>query len=141
MKKFLSSLFIVFSILTVFNLASAQILDEDGDALKLMKENAEKVSIIGGFAADASVGSIIAAVIKAVLGLLAVIFLVLMVFAGFKWMMAQGNEDQIKKSLETIKAAAIGLIIVLSAYAITYFIFTYLPFDGPGSVGSLTTSP
>jgi len=139
MKKFLSSLFIVFSILTVFNLASAQILQ--GDALGLMKENAEKVSTIGGFAADASVGSIIAAVIKAVLGLLAVIFLVLMVFAGFKWMMAQGNEDQIKKSLETIKAAAIGLIIVLSAYAITYFIFTYLPFDGPGSVGSLTTSP
>ena len=109
MKKFLSSLFIVFSILTVFNLASAQILQ--GDALGLMKENAEKVSTIGGFAADASVGSIIAAVIKAVLGLLAVIFLVLMVFAGFKWMMAQGNEDQIKKSLETIKAAAIGLII------------------------------
>ena len=139
MKKFLSSLFIVFSILTVFNLASAQILQ--GDALGLMKENAEKVSTIGGFAADASVGSIIAAVIKAVLGLLAVIFLVLMVFAGFKWMMAQGNEDQIKKSLETIKAAAIGLIIVLSAYAITYFIFTYLPFDGPGSAGSLTTSP
>jgi hypothetical protein len=64
-----------------------------------------------------------------------------MVFAGFKWMMAQGNEDQIKKSLETIKAAAIGLNIVLSAYAITYFIFTYLPFDGPGSAGSLTTSP
>ena len=139
MKKFLSSLFIVFSILTVFNLASAQILQ--GNALNLMEENAEKVSTIGGFAADASVGSIIAAVIKAVLGLLAVIFLVLMVFAGFKWMMAQGNEDQIKKSLETIKAAAIGLIIVLSAYAITYFIFTYLPFDGPGSVGSLTTSP
>jgi hypothetical protein len=67
MKKFLSSLFIVFSILTVFNLASAQILQ--GDALGLMKENAEKVSTIGGFAADASVGSIIAAVIKAVLGL------------------------------------------------------------------------
>lgn len=139
MKKFLSSLFIVFSILTVFNLASAQILQ--GDALGLMKENAEKVRIIGGFAADASVGSIIAAVIKAVLGLLAVIFLVLMVFAGFKWMMAQGNEDQIKKSLETIKAAAIGLIIVLSAYAITYFIFTYLPFDGPGSAGSTIVSP
>ena len=68
----------------------------------------------------------IANAIEAILGLLAIIFIVLTIISGFKWMTAQGNEDQAKEALNGIKNAIIGLAIVLLAYAITYFVFNNL---------------
>ena len=61
-------------------------------------------------------------IIKAFLGLLGIIFLVLLVIAGYKYMMAQGNEDQVTEAKKQITQAIIGLVIVMSAYAITVFI-------------------
>jgi ABC-type phosphate transport system auxiliary subunit len=59
-----------------------------------------------------------------------------MIVAGFQWMTAAGNETKVEKALSMIKTAVIGLIIVLAAYAITYFIFTYLPFSGTGTAST-----
>ena len=73
-----------------------------------------------------TVGSMAETVIKMALGLLAVIFLVLMVYAGYLWMMARGNEDDVKKAKDIIIAAIIGLIIIVAAYSITYFVFNSL---------------
>jgi len=99
-----------------------------------MQKYTEQVGTSAGLG-NASVGGIIATIIQAGLGLLAAIFLVLMIYAGFQWMTASGNETQIKKALDTIKTAIIGLIIVLAAYAITSFIFTALPFSGSTYTG------
>ncbi|MCD4762301.1 hypothetical protein K8R32_05075 [bacterium] len=66
--------------------------------------------------------TIVAIVIKSILGLLGVIFLVLMIYGGFLWMTAKGNEQQVEKAKNLISAAIIGLIIVLSSYAISVFI-------------------
>lgn len=69
---------------------------------------------------------IIGKAVNIFLSLLGVIFLILVIYGGFKWMMAQGKEDEIDQAKETIKAATIGLVIVLSAYAISYFVTTRL---------------
>lgn len=61
-------------------------------------------------------------IIKGVLGLLGIIFLVLLIVAGYKYMMSQGNEDQVTESKKQITHAVIGLIIILSAYGLTVFI-------------------
>lgn len=74
-----------------------------------------------------SIGQTAATVVWVALGLLGVIFLALIIMAGFKWMTAGGNDEQIKSATNTIKAATIGLIIVVLAYSITYFIFRRLP--------------
>ncbi len=66
---------------------------------------------------------IVANIIKAVLGLLATIFIILIVIAGYKWMMSQGNEEEITKAKDTIKNSIIGLIIILASYGITVFVF------------------
>jgi nitrate reductase gamma subunit len=79
------------------------------------------------------VGQLVARGIQVVLGFLAVIFLALTLVSGFKWMTAGGNEEQVKKAQSTLKSAIIGLLIVLAAYTVTYFIFRVLPFGG--SVG------
>ncbi len=49
-------------------------------------------------------------------------FFVLMIYAGFLWMFARGNDQDVQKAKDLIQAAVIGLIIVLAAYAITMFI-------------------
>lgn len=66
---------------------------------------------------------IAAQIIKAFLGLLATIFIILIILAGYKWMMAQGNEEQITIAKDTLKSSIIGLIIIMAAYGITVFIF------------------
>ncbi|MDD5032047.1 MAG: hypothetical protein PHR36_03295 [Patescibacteria group bacterium] len=61
-------------------------------------------------------------VVKVFLGFLGIIFLGLIVFAGFKYMTAGGNDDKIKEALDQIKNGIIGLIIILASYAITSFL-------------------
>ncbi len=65
-------------------------------------------------------------IIQTVLGLLGVIFLGLIVYGGYLWLMARGNEQQIEKAKETIKAGIIGLIIMLGAYAISNIVISRL---------------
>jgi amino acid transporter len=81
------------------------------------------------------VGKIIAMAIKGFLSLLGVIFIILILIVGYNWMTAAGDEEKIKKAKDTLRRAIIGLLIVVSAYAITYFVFTYLPWGGGGISG------
>ena len=66
----------------------------------------------------------IGTLVNALLGLLGVIFLLLTIYAGFLWMTARGETDQVKKAKNILMQAVIGIIIVTSAYAITAFIGT-----------------
>ena len=61
-------------------------------------------------------------IIGSLLSLVGVIFLVLMIYGGITWMTASGNDKQVEKAKGTISRAAIGLIIVILAYAITFFV-------------------
>jgi len=58
-------------------------------------------------------------IIGAGLSLIGILFLILMIYGGFLWMFSRGNDADTKKAKDLISAAIVGLIIVLSAYAIT----------------------
>ncbi len=62
-------------------------------------------------------------IINWLLGLLGLFFLVLVIYAGFLWMTAAGVEDRIDKAKKILTAAIIGLVIVLTSYGVSYFIF------------------
>ncbi len=68
----------------------------------------------------------VANIIKVILGLLGIIAVSLIVYAGFLWMTAAGNDDQITKAKGIISASVVGLAIILSAYSITTFVFNSL---------------
>jgi len=74
-----------------------------------------------------SVNVIVGQVIQVFLGLLATIFIILFVLAGYNWMTAAGSKDKVEKAQETIKVAIIGLLIILAAYIVTYFVFLAVP--------------
>lgn len=69
---------------------------------------------------------IIGNIVNVALGFLGTIFLVLMLYAGFLWMTAQGDEGKVKKAREMITQAIIGIIIIAAAFAISNFVLKSL---------------
>lgn len=65
-------------------------------------------------------------VVGAGLAFIGIVFLLLMIYGGFTWMMARGNEQEVETAKVILQSAVIGLIIVLAAYAITSYIGSQL---------------
>jgi TRAP-type C4-dicarboxylate transport system permease small subunit len=53
---------------------------------------------------------------------LGIIAVGIIIFAGFKWMTAGGQEEKISSAKRTLKNGVIGLVIVLSSWGIATFI-------------------
>lgn len=75
---------------------------------------------------DQTLPAAVGAIIGAVLGLVGVILLVIMVYAGFLWLTAGGNDDQVGHAKQLIKNGVIGMAITLSAFVITQFVVNQL---------------
>lgn len=69
---------------------------------------------------------IIGKVINVGLSLIGVVFLVLMLYGGVRWMTAQGEKDVVQKAKDIIKAAIIGVVIVALSFAVSNFIIAQL---------------
>lgn len=63
-------------------------------------------------------------VIQPLLGLSGIIFLVLIIYGGILWMTDQGNLESVGKAKKLLVHATIGLIIIMSAFAITNLILS-----------------
>lgn len=64
-------------------------------------------------------------IINVVLQILGLLVTILIIFAGFQWMTAGGNEDKVKKARSTLTNAIIGLVIIMLAWSITRFALVY----------------
>lgn len=67
---------------------------------------------------------IAAIIIRSALALIGTVFIVLIVYAGFLYMTAGGEEGNIEKAKKLLYNSVVGLIIILSAYSIAYFVFS-----------------
>jgi hypothetical protein len=65
-------------------------------------------------------------IINVALTLLGIVSVVIILIAGFKWMTAGGNEDQVAEAKKRITQGVIGLAVILSAYAIANFVISNL---------------
>jgi len=77
-----------------------------------------------GFKTEGSLGlaGIVGQIVGYVLSLLGVLFMILIIYAGFLWMMARGNDAESTKAKDMMVNAVIGLIIVFGSYAISSYI-------------------
>lgn len=67
---------------------------------------------------------VIGKIITGLLSLLAIVFFLLAFYAGLRWLTARGEKEYIDRAKGALEGAIIGLVIVLSAYAIVRFILS-----------------
>ena len=72
----------------------------------------------GGESLTITVGNLI----KSFMGLLGILVVVIVVYAGFLWMTASGNEEKVGMAKRMITQATIGLILILLSYSIADFV-------------------
>jgi len=80
--------------------------------------------------------TVVVKVINIALGLLGIIAVCIVIFAGFKWMTSNGDEEKISEAKKMLKNGVIGLAIILASWGIVTFIFKSL-IDDETSNGSL----
>lgn len=104
-------------------------------------ENAEgNIGLAGG-----NLTLMIARIIRAFFGLLGIVAVGLIVWAGFVWMTAGGDEEKVNQAKTMIRNATIGLAVILLSFSIASFIVSSLTKatggdgnfggDGAGGVG------
>ncbi|MBP7133580.1 hypothetical protein KBA73_00010 [Patescibacteria group bacterium] len=80
--------------------------------------------------------TIIGRIIYVFLGVVGIVLLIMILYAGFLWMTAAGDAKQVQEAKDRIQRAIIGLLIIASAFAITRFIMSQL-FGATGLNGML----
>lgn len=81
---------------------------------------------------EAELSAVVARIIRAILGFLGVVAVVIILWGGFKWMTSGGQAEKISDARKLIIMGIVGLGIVLASYAIASFVITAL-------VGAVTT--
>lgn len=84
--------------------------------------------------------SVVVNIINIALGFLGLIAVILIIYAGFIWMMSGGESEKIDKAKKILKNALIGLVIIILSWGIVTYIFSQLVGIGGGG-GSGTLAP
>ncbi len=119
MKKALLffAVFTIFSLVVAPALVSAQVpvfdpgLNEVGDHIALGTQD---------------VRITVARIINVAMGLLGIVAVVIILLGGFKWMTAGGSDDGVTAAKKLIVSGVIGLVIIITAYAIAQFVLESL---------------
>lgn len=118
-KMFLTTIFSIVILIAGVNVAQA--VGTFGDWSNKLEQVAPATGI-----ADHNIPELLGTLVKVAMGILATVFFTMMVYAGWKWFTALGQEEQVKKAIGTLTGAMIGLIITISSYALSDFVITSL---------------
>ena len=97
-----------------------------GVGLSGAKGVVETVAGTSGYEKNPNIIFFAGTLVNWLLGLTGIIFVLLIIYAGYQWMTAQGEEEPVKKAKATITNSVIGLIVILGAYAIYNFVIAVL---------------
>ncbi|MCR4280293.1 MAG: Ig-like domain-containing protein [Candidatus Komeilibacteria bacterium] len=85
---------------------------------------------------DRDLKSIIVLIVRIAFGFLGLVAVILILYGGFMWMTAGGNQDRIDKAKRILRNTAIGLVIILAAFGIVEFVFRQLGWATGLQIGS-----
>ncbi|MBU1921907.1 pilin [Patescibacteria group bacterium] len=75
---------------------------------------------------DRDIRATIASIINVAMGLLGIVAVVIILYGGFTWMTAGGNEENVSKAQKIIVSGIIGLALILASWAIARFVLESL---------------
>lgn len=119
-KIIFSGVCVIVLLLFSTNIVYAGIMEDAASRMTPIRE------MYHGSSEEITPAEIIAQVISYALSFLGVLFLSLLIYAGFLWMTAAGDQEKITKAKDILQSSVIGLIIIISSYTITYFVLQNL---------------
>jgi len=122
LKKISVLLIILFTGALFFGLVGVGAPAEALEVPKGLAGASKNLTELSGTGLSGNIQDPIIQITRAILALVGTLFLLLTVYAGILWMTAAGTEEKITKAQTILKAAVIGIIITVSAYAITSFV-------------------
>ncbi|HZJ41168.1 MAG TPA: pilin [Candidatus Saccharimonadales bacterium] len=125
-KQIFSFIFLLFVFSPVFLSPLAQPAHADQTLTDSQIGLSDIGTVFGGQRAQVDPRFLATNIITIVLGFLAVIFLGLTVYAGFKYMTAGGNATQTEEAVKLLRNAIIGLVIILAAWMLTRYVIVIL---------------
>lgn len=81
---------------------------------------------IGTDATTNDLPELIGNLINVLLSVLGIVLVVLVVYAGFLYLTAAGDDDKVKKAKKLLTQSIIGLVIIIAAYAIATYVIDAL---------------
>ena len=75
---------------------------------------------------DRDIRATVASIINVAMGLLGIVAVVIILYGGFTWMTAGGNEENVSKAQKIIVSGIIGLALILASWAIARFVLESL---------------
>lgn len=93
---------------------------------------------LGGTLTSTDPRTVIGRIINVALGFLGVIAVGIILLGGFKWMTAAGNEDKTTEAKQLLGAGVIGLVIILTSWALATFIIGQI-YGATGPAGTTYT--
>lgn len=79
----------------------------------------------GQIATSSSILGLLAFFLNVALGLVGILMLISLIYGGFLWMTALGEQAQIEKAKKIVMYTAIGFIVILSSFAIVNTLFGF----------------
>jgi hypothetical protein len=95
------------------------------DLLRVEGGEGETIGDVAGLG-EADLSTVIATIIRAILGFLGVVAVVIILWGGFLWMTSGGQDEKVRNARKLIIMGIVGLAIVLAAYAIASFVINAL---------------
>ena len=76
----------------------------------------------------------LAGLVQSALTVVGVLFFIMILYGGYLWLMAQGNEEQISRGQKMVRDAVVGFVITLTALIITRFIVGFIEGSTQGTL-------
>lgn len=126
LAKYKTTLAIAFTLMMSMLLVVPPAAAVDGAANNRVNNNGGDVFGISDFEESTNLGTkplpnTVAQLINVALGFLGIVSVVIILYGGFRWMTAAGNDDRVAEAKKIIGAGIVGLIIILASWSIAKF--------------------
>ena len=121
MKKYFLTILVLICVIGAtlpFLLAMAE-ETATGKALSGLEKTASSAGVNSG---ETDPALVIGRAIEILISILGVIFLIIVVYGGITWMTAQGEAKTVTKGKDMIIEGAVGMVICLGAYTLSYYV-------------------
>ncbi|MBM3205090.1 hypothetical protein FJZ48_03895 [Candidatus Uhrbacteria bacterium] len=100
------------------------------------QKNVDAIAETSGLENANDLPTLIGNIINVALGFMGIVLLGYLLYAGFLWMTSGGEDEKVKQAKTMIRNAVIGLVLIVSSFAIANFILSRLggAIDGGGGV-------